>query len=156
MNSWRVSSLVGAAVTTALLVSGCGNGDSVSGQTSAPPAQTSAPSPTDDTADLTGTETFCQAARAWAESPAAAQAQTAAQSGDVDAIIEAYQNWAAPTQAMVEALPDDASAGVKKAYADLNVSVQAIAEEGGQTQKQAEAYGAAQGKVLEYFDTTCG
>jgi hypothetical protein len=126
-----------------LAISACGTGEGATAtQPPSTPATTAAP-------------TFCQAASQWAQSPAAAEAQAAAQTGDVNAIISAYRAWSAPTQAMVDALPDDAPSEIKRAFADLNDSVRAIAEEGGQTQKQADAYGKAQGVVLDYYDKSC-
>ena len=114
------------------------------------------PLPTASTIQPGTQASFCEAALAWAQSPAATEAQTAAQSGDADALVRAYRNWAAPTQAMVDAVPGDAPENVQKAFADLNDSVQTIAEEGAQSQKQADAYGAAQDTVLEYYGNTCG
>lgn len=126
-------------------------------QTPAQTATTSAATPQTPATDTSEPATdFCTAATQWAQSPAAAQAQIAAQSGDAEALIAAYQAWAAPTEAMAQAVPADAPPKVKQAFSDLNESVQAIAEEGGQTQKQANAYGRAQGTVLDYYSQQCG
>jgi hypothetical protein len=136
-------------VSTLLLVSACGGGGSTTSDTPLPTPTGSAIPP------ATGVS-FCEAALAWAQSPAAAEAQVASQSGDAAALVAAYRNWAGPTQAMADAVPSDAPQDVQKAFADLNESVQTIAEEGAQSQKQADAYGAAQDTVLEYYGKTCG
>ena len=133
--------------STLVVVSACSGGGSTTPATPLPAASTI----------QQGTQaSFCEAALAWAQSPAATEAQIAAQSGDADALVTAYRNWAAPTQAMVDAVPGDAPENVQKAFADLNDSVQTIAEEGAQSQKQADAYGPAQETVLEYYGDTCG
>lgn len=142
--------VIAACASLLLLVTACSSGDAASGQSSPPAPAASSNIP------VSGQAAFCAAALQWAQSPAAAQAQSAAQSGDVAGLVAAYKSWAEPTQAMVDALPTDAPAKVKQGFADLNDSVQTIAEEGGQSQKQADAYGAAQDKVLDYYDTTCG
>ena len=61
-----------------------------------------------------------------------------------------------PLPAMVEAVPTDACEGATSLLGPPNESVQAIAEEGAQTQKQANAYGRAQGTVLDYYSQQCG
>lgn|GEM_PF-5220290 len=153
-NPVRAAIIVSAAVVT--LVAGCSDADSTTATPSQTPA-TSAPAPQSPTAEAPISQTdFCTAATQWAQSPAAAEAQIAAQSGDAKALVAAYQAWAAPTAAMVEAVPTDAPAKVQQAFSDLNESVQAIAEEGAQTQKQANAYGRAQGTVLDYYSQQCG
>ncbi len=141
--------VMGALASALVMLSACSDGGSTTSETPLPPP-TSSPV-------QSGTETsFCEAALAWAQSPAATEAQIAAQSGDTEALVTAYKNWAAPTQAMVDAVPGDAPDDVQKAFADLNDSVQTIAEEGAQSQKQANAYGAAQDTVLDYYGKTCG
>ncbi|MEZ5118396.1 MAG: hypothetical protein R2686_00650 [Candidatus Nanopelagicales bacterium] len=142
----------------AALMAGCSGGDpTTSVQTTAQTPTTSAATPQPPATDTSDPATdFCTAATQWAQSPAAAEAQIAAQSGDAEALIAAYQAWAAPTEAMVQAVPADAPPKVKQAFSDLSESVQAIAEEGGQTQKQANAYGRAQGTVLDYYSQQCG
>lgn len=142
--------VITALASTLLVVSACSSGGSTSTEspTPVPTASVSAP--------VTDAVAFCEAALQWAQSPASAEAQRAAQSGDAEALVAAYKNWAAATQAMADAVPSDAPATVQKAFGDLNDSVQTIAEKGGQSQKQANAYGAAQGKVLDYYDQTCG
>ncbi|MEZ5185463.1 MAG: hypothetical protein R2720_06935 [Candidatus Nanopelagicales bacterium] len=149
MNRSR-SHLVFGVLASALLLSACSSGETTSTTSPPPSAAGSSAAPVTDEA------AFCQAALDWAQSPGSAAAQAAAQSGDVDALVAAYQSWAAPTQAMVDAVPADAPPAVQRAFRDLNDSVQAIAEEGAQSQKQADAYGAAQEKVLDYYGKTCG
>lgn len=140
----------------AALMAGCSGGDSTT-STQTPAPATSGATPLSPTADAPDAPTdFCTAANQWAQSPAAAEAQIAAQSGDAEALVAAYQAWAAPTEAMAKAVPADAPPKVQQAFADLTESVQAIAEEGGQTQKQANAYGRAQGTVLDYYSQQCG
>ena len=147
-----------ASLAVAALMAGCSGGDSTTSvQTPAQTPTTSAATPQPPATDTSDPATdFCTAATQWAQSPAAAEAQIAAQSGDAEALVAAYQAWAAPTEAMVQAVPADAPPKVEQAFSDLSESVQAIAEEGGQTQKQANAYGRAQGTVLDYYSQQCG
>lgn len=130
----------------AVLLAGCSGSSSDT-------SSSAAPSPT---GGLTAEQAaFCHAVTDWGQDPAAQEVRDASKNGDVAGVIKGFKDWAASTEAMAEAVPADAPAATKQAFARLNDSVQTIATSGTQTPKQARAYARSQGEVLSYYQQTC-
>jgi hypothetical protein len=144
-------------IATAVLA-GCTSGTTSSGSdpntTGTTVSETASPSVTVEGSQSAAALTFCSAAKAWATAPAQEQFRKAVAASDNAGAARALQAWTAATKEMTAALPDDAPADVKQAFATFTATIEGAGQGTVKTDEQGEFQLASQA-VTAYVGVEC-
>lgn len=144
--------VVGCVIASVALMTGCSSSSSTSDATS---ASASASASVSASKSLTPEQiAYCKAVTTWGSSTAAANVKAAVESKDPAKVKAAMTAYVPETQAMLDAVPADASASVKKAYQDLLAAVTASGN-GTLTALQSTALSLANPIIAKYYGSVC-